>query len=211
MEAQIKIRTWGGSPSWVWAEWRDPPVGQGHAVEQAGQSGVDAQAPGAERPEPVRLAPRPVHRVEVVPERAAASPPARRRVAVGWRHHEVSAVDHLGAGQGVCGGPGTGHPSGFPIRTLRVRVWRVLEPAPSSPSARHCTLWSGSSWLSVKQWTFSSLLLLLCCLQTVQHFLKRWSVVQEPHWGPPCLPPRQHSACGLLRKSYYHYVNVPRW
>ncbi len=44
----------------------DPPVGQGHAVKQAGQSGVDAQAPGAARAVPVRLAPGPVHRVKVI-------------------------------------------------------------------------------------------------------------------------------------------------
>lgn len=73
----------------------DPPVGQGHAVEQARQSRVDAEAPGAEGPEAVRLAPAPVHRVEVVLQRAPASPPARRQVAVGRRHHEVSAVDDL--------------------------------------------------------------------------------------------------------------------
>lgn len=62
---------------------RDPPVGQGHALKQAGQSGVDAQAPGAERAVPVRLAPRPVHRVEIISQRSAALPPAGRGVAVG--------------------------------------------------------------------------------------------------------------------------------
>lgn len=84
-----------------WAHRGDPPVGQGHAVKQAGQSGVDAQAARAERPVPVRLAPRPVHRVEVVSKRAAASPAASQRVAVGRRHHEVSAVDDLSPGQGA--------------------------------------------------------------------------------------------------------------
>lgn len=115
-----------------WAHRGDPPVGQGHAVKQAGQSRVDAQAAGAERPVPVRLAPRPVHRVQVVSKRAAASPAARLRVAVGRRHHEVSAVDDLSAGEGVRGRPGADTPSGLPVR-LRVRVWvrGVLELAPS--------------------------------------------------------------------------------
>lgn len=109
----------------------DPPVGQGHAVEQAGQSGVDAQAPGAERPVPVRLAPRPVHRVEVVSVGASASPPARRGVAVGRRNHEVSAVDDLCAGEGAGGGrPGADRPSGLHLR-LRVRVRGVVELAAS--------------------------------------------------------------------------------
>lgn len=74
------------------------PVRQGHAVEQAGQSRINAQAAGAERTETVRLTPRPVHRVEVILKVTTAFPPARPRVAVGRRHHEVSAVDHLAAG-----------------------------------------------------------------------------------------------------------------
>lgn len=50
----------------VWFALPDPPVGQGHAVEQTCQSWVNAEAPGAEGPVPVRLAPSSVHRVEVV-------------------------------------------------------------------------------------------------------------------------------------------------
>lgn len=80
----------------------DPPVGQRHAVEEAGECWVDAQAPGAQWTEPVRLTPGPVLRVEVQPHGAAAAlPPAGSRVTVRGRHHEVSAVDHLeGAGGG---------------------------------------------------------------------------------------------------------------
>lgn len=119
------------------------PVGQGHAVEQACQSWVDAEAPGAEGPVPVRLAPAPVHRVEVVLQRGPASPPARRQVAVGRRHHEVSAVDDLRAGQRAAGGSGTGDPAGFSVR-LGVRVREVLQVVPSggraSASTRHCVL-----------------------------------------------------------------------
>lgn len=117
------------------------PVGQRHAVEQAGEGRVDAEAPGAQGPEAVGLAPAPVHRVEVVLERAAAPAPARRQVAVGRRHHEVSAVDDLRAGQRAAGGPGPGDPGGFSVR-LGVRVGEVLEVAPSggraSAVARHC-------------------------------------------------------------------------
>lgn len=119
----------------------DAPVGQRHAVEQAGEGRVDAEAPGAEGPVPVRLAPASVHRVEVVLERAAASPPARRQVAVGRRHHEVSAVDDLRAGQRATGRPGTGDPDGFRVR-LGVRVREVLEVFSSGGRAsaftRHC-------------------------------------------------------------------------
>jgi len=96
---------------------RDPPVGQGHAVEQAGQRGVDAQAPGAQRAVAVRLAPRPVHRVEVVSRGAAALPAARRGVAVRARHHEVPAVDHLAARERAGGQPGAEeHPDGSAVR-----------------------------------------------------------------------------------------------
>lgn len=112
----------------------DPPVGQRHAVEQARQSWVDAEAPGAEGPVPVRLAPGPVHRVEVVLQRGPASPPARRQVAVGRRHHEVSAVDDLRAGQRATGGSGTGHPGGFSLRR-GVRVRGVLQVVPSGGRA----------------------------------------------------------------------------
>lgn len=118
----------------------DPPVGQRHAVEQACQSRVDAEAPGAEGPVPVRLAPGAVHRVEVVLQRAPASP-ARRQVAVGRRHHEVSAVDDLRASQRAAGGSGTGDPGGFSVR-LGVRVRKVLQVVPSrgraSAFTRHC-------------------------------------------------------------------------
>lgn len=76
----------------------DPPVGQGHAVEQACQSWVNAEAPGAEGPVPVRLTPSSVHRVKVVLQKAPASSPTKGQVIVGRRHHEVSAVDDLRAG-----------------------------------------------------------------------------------------------------------------
>lgn len=93
----------------------DSPVGQGHAVEQAGQSGVYAEAAGAERPVPVCLTPGPIHRVKIVSERPAALPPARCRVAVRRRHHEVSAVDDLGEGQIAGARFGTGLPDRFPV------------------------------------------------------------------------------------------------
>lgn len=116
----------------------DPPVGQRHAVEQARQSRVDAEAPGAPGPVAVRLAPGPVHRVEVVLQRASASPAARRQVAVGRRHHEVPAVDDLRAGQGD---PGTDDPGGLAVQ-LGVRVREIVEVVPSGGRApgftRHC-------------------------------------------------------------------------
>lgn len=172
------------------------PVGQGHAVEQTGQSRVNAQAPGAERAVPVRLAPRPVHCVEVISERTAALPPARRRVAVRRRHHKVSAVDDLGAGEGVGGLPGTGHSCGL---RLPVGVRRVLQLVPSgwtySPLARHCGAFH--SGLSVKQWTFSStdtspppLLLLPCFLQIVRYSLSiKFTPPQPVSWDncPACV------------------------
>lgn len=121
----------------------DPPVGQGHAVEQAGQSRVNAEAPGAEGPVAVRLAPSSVHRVEVVLQKAPASPPTKRQIAVGRRHHEVSAVDDLRAGQRAAGGSGTGDPGGFSVR-FGVGVGEVLQVVSSGGRAsaftRHCVL-----------------------------------------------------------------------
>lgn len=95
---------------------RNPPVSQGHALKQAGQGGVDAQAAGAAGPVPVRVAARPVDGVEVVPQGAAAPPPARRGVAVRRRHHEVSAVDHLAVGESAGRGDGTSGARGDPVR-----------------------------------------------------------------------------------------------
>lgn len=105
---------------------QNSPVSQRHALEQPGESGVDAQAP---RVVPVGLAPRPVHRVEVVPLRAAALPAARRRVAVRRRHHEVSAVDHLGAGERAGRGSDSRRTSRTTLR-FRVRLRGVLQLAP---------------------------------------------------------------------------------
>lgn len=121
----------------------DPPVGQRHALKQPGERGVDAQAAGAQRPVPVRVAPRPVHRVKVISQETSALPPARRRVAVGRRHHEVSAVDDLRAGERPGGRSGTNRPGESRLR-FRVGVRGVLEVAPpggtSSPLARHAAL-----------------------------------------------------------------------
>ena len=151
---------------------RDPPVGQGHALKQAGQSGVDAQAAGAQGPVAVGLTPRPVHRVEVVPQRLPAFPPPPLGVAVRRRHHEVSAVDDLDAVGGAKGGAGGrprfGRPScRGPLRPQARLPW-VLELA--LPFTRH-----GAS----------------CCqrgllLQTV-NFLLRW--LPPPPPPPPSAPP----------------------
>lgn len=99
----------------------DPPVGQGHALEEPGESGVYAQACGAERAVAVRLAPPSVHRIKVIPLGASVSP--HSRVTVGRRHHEVPAVDHLCARQEDGRRPLT---EGFPCRSsVLVRVWRI--------------------------------------------------------------------------------------
>ena len=96
------------------------PVRQRHALKQAVQRGVNAQTTRTERAERVRLAPRPVHGVEVVPR--TAFPSAWGGIAVGRRHHEVSAVDDLGADQG----PHTPRPGGTDpwvlLVALRIRI-----------------------------------------------------------------------------------------
>ena len=123
----------------------DPPVGQGHAVEQAGQRGVYAEAPGAERTIPVRLAPRQVHRVEVIIRGPAAFRPARK-VVVGGRHHEVSAVNDLCAGEGAGGQPGTCHSSRLclSLRVRGVQELLALTGGTCSPFARHGSLSLGA-------------------------------------------------------------------
>ena len=90
-------RSPGGSPPRLFCQ-RSParevgpagflPVGQGHALEELGERGVDGQVAGAGLAEAVGLARLLVDRVEIVALLGRVLPVRRR-------HHEVAAVDDL--------------------------------------------------------------------------------------------------------------------
>ena len=134
------------------------PVCQWHTLEQAVERGVNAQTTSTKRAERVSLAPCPVHGVKVIPR--TAFPSAWGGIAVGRRHHEVSAVDDLSAYQG----PDTPRPSGTDLWvllvSLRIRIrfgiGKLVLVGRSRP------VWRGSSGhchfpidLQVSEWTFS--------------------------------------------------------
>lgn len=101
------------------------PIGQCHALEQARERWVDAQSAGAERPEAVGLTARFIHRVEVV----ITSTSARYRITVRGGNHEVSAVDHLRAPQGLRARGGTGR---FRVSqsVILLRIWlQINDPS----------------------------------------------------------------------------------
>lgn len=95
------------------------PVRQCHAFKQACESGVNAQPSGAQWSKTVGLTVRFINGIKVRIIKSCASPPDW--VAVRWRNHEMSAVDHLSSPD--WSGSRSGVHTGQVVIRIRIGLW----------------------------------------------------------------------------------------